>query len=85
VLLHETAAGHVIELGQANELDVLTQESQMAQNEAAVPPLEKQLAQQRDLITALAGRFPADEVAAKVELNSLQLPAELPVSLPSLS
>lgn len=70
-------------LGQAKELDVLTQESQMAQNEAALPPLEKQLAQQRDLITALAGRFPADEIAGKFELNSLQLPGELPVSLPS--
>jgi outer membrane protein TolC len=47
-------------LGQAKELDVLTQESQLAQNEATLPPLAKQLAQQRDLLTALAGRFPLD-------------------------
>jgi hypothetical protein len=32
---------------------------------------------------ALAGCFPADQVASKFELNSLQLSAELPVSLPS--
>jgi NodT family efflux transporter outer membrane factor (OMF) lipoprotein len=71
------------ELGQIAEADVVAQEAALAQAQAALPPLMKQLAQQRDLLTALAGRFPSEEVAEKFELSSLQLPQDLPVSLPS--
>ena len=39
--------------GLATRLDVAAQESQLAQTEAALPPLLKQLAQQRDLLAAL--------------------------------
>ena len=39
--------------------DVAAQEAALAQAEATLPPLQKQLAQQRDLIAALAGRFPS--------------------------
>jgi NodT family efflux transporter outer membrane factor (OMF) lipoprotein len=70
-------------LGQVAEADVAAQEAQLAQAEATLPPLEKQLAQQRDLIAALAGRFPGEELTAKFELTGLSLPEELPVSLPS--
>jgi NodT family efflux transporter outer membrane factor (OMF) lipoprotein len=45
--------------------------------------LQKQLAAQRDLLTALIGRLPSQEPAEKFDLASLQLPQELPVSLPS--
>jgi NodT family efflux transporter outer membrane factor (OMF) lipoprotein len=48
-----------------------------------LPPLQKQLAVQRDLLTALIGRLPSQEPAEKFELAALQLPQELPVSLPS--
>ena len=51
--------------------------------EASLPPLEKQLAQQRNLITVLAGRYPSDEITQRFELDALHLPAELPLSLPS--
>jgi hypothetical protein len=44
--------------GYASELDVAGQELQLAQVAAALPPLLKQLAQQRDLLTALSGGFP---------------------------
>ena len=70
-------------LGQVSGQDVAAQEAALAQAEASLPPLEKQLAQQRDLIAVLAGRVPSDQPAAKFELASLQLPQELPVSLPS--
>jgi NodT family efflux transporter outer membrane factor (OMF) lipoprotein len=70
-------------LGQMAEADVLVQEAQLAQTEATLPPLEKQLAQQRDLITALAGRFPGEDLTAKFELSGLSLPEDMPVSLPS--
>ena len=70
-------------LGQVAEADVALQEAALAQAEGTLPPLEKQLAQQRDLLTALAGRYPSEEVAQKFTLESLKLPHELPVSLPS--
>lgn len=41
------------------------------------------MAQQCDLLTALAGRYPSEEVAQKFTLESLKLAHELPVSLPS--
>jgi NodT family efflux transporter outer membrane factor (OMF) lipoprotein len=70
-------------LGGASQVDVLAQESTLAQTRATLPPLEKQLALQRNLLTALAGRFPSQEVAETFELSSLDLPQDLPVSLPS--
>jgi NodT family efflux transporter outer membrane factor (OMF) lipoprotein len=69
--------------GYANRLDLAAQESQLAQVSATLPPLLKQSAQQQDLLAALAGRFPNQAAAEKFELASLQLPQELPVSLPS--
>jgi NodT family efflux transporter outer membrane factor (OMF) lipoprotein len=72
------------ELGQVANADVLLQEAALAQAQETLPPLEKQLAQQRNLLTALAGRYPSDEIAEKFTLASLKLPHELPVSLPSV-
>jgi NodT family efflux transporter outer membrane factor (OMF) lipoprotein len=69
--------------GYASELDVAAQESQLAQVNATLPPLLKQLAQQRDLLAVLAGGFPNQDLTEKFELSNLQLPQELPVSLPS--
>ena len=69
--------------GYADELDVAAQESQLAQVAATLPPLVKQLAQQRDLLAVLAGGFPNQDLPEKFELSSLQLPQELPLSLPS--
>jgi NodT family efflux transporter outer membrane factor (OMF) lipoprotein len=69
--------------GYADELDVAAQEAQLAQLAATLPPLLKQLAQQRDQLTVLAGGFPSQDLAEKFELSSLQLPQELPLSLPS--
>ena len=67
----------------ANRLDVAAQEAQLAQLKATLPPLLKQLAQQRDLLTALAGKFPSEEISEKFTLDDLHLPQDLPVSLPS--
>jgi len=69
--------------GYASQLDVAAQESQLAQVVATLPPLLKQLAQQRDLLAVLAGGFPQQDPAEKFELSGLQLPQELPLSLPS--
>jgi NodT family efflux transporter outer membrane factor (OMF) lipoprotein len=69
--------------GYASRLDVVTQESQLAQLTATLPPLIKQSVQLRDLLAVLAGRFPNQAPMEKFELSSLHLPEEVPVSLPS--
>jgi len=69
--------------GYASRLAVAAQESQMAQLAATLPPLLSQLAQQRDLLAVLSGGFPGEDLPEKFELSSLQLPQELPLSLPS--
>jgi NodT family efflux transporter outer membrane factor (OMF) lipoprotein len=69
--------------GYVGRLDVAAQESQLAQVAATLPPLLKQLAQQRDLLAVLSGGYPSEDLAAKFELSNLQMPRELPVSLPS--
>src|ERR1700691_5664103 len=69
--------------GQAAQADVLAQDAALAQAEELLPPLEKQLAQQRDLLTSLAGQFAAAEISQRFDLAHLKLPANLPISLPS--
>ena len=71
------------ELGQIAEADVVAQEAALAQVEQTLPPLQKQLAQQRDLLAALSGGFPSDRLPQRFELAALRLPRDLPVSLPS--
>ena len=70
-------------LGQVAEADVAAQDAALAAAEATLPPLEKKLGLQRDLLTALAGRLPSEEPAETFALEALQLPEDLPVSLPS--
>ncbi|MDE1985091.1 MAG: efflux transporter outer membrane subunit [Alphaproteobacteria bacterium] len=69
--------------GYASGLDVAAQESQLAQIAATLPPLLKQSAQLHDLLAVLTGRFPSQALAEKFDLASLQLPEDLPVSVPS--
>ena len=71
------------ELGQVAGADVAAVEATLAQAQATLPPLQQKLLVQRDLLTALIGRLPSQEPTEKFELASLQLPQELPVSLPS--
>ncbi len=70
-------------LGELAEIDVAAQEALLAQTEQALPPLRKQLEQTRDLIRALAGNTPDQDVAETFELADLHLPEALPLSLPS--
>jgi NodT family efflux transporter outer membrane factor (OMF) lipoprotein len=70
-------------LGAVAGVDVAAQEAALAQAQAQLPPLQKQLAVERDLLTALLGRFPNQQPREEFELASLRLPRDLPVSLPS--
>jgi NodT family efflux transporter outer membrane factor (OMF) lipoprotein len=70
-------------LGQTAGADVAAQEAALAQAQLLLAPLQKQLAQQRDALTELAGRFPSEEIDQTFDIASLQLPVDLPVSLPA--
>lgn len=69
--------------GQVAGVDELAQEAALAQARAALPPLQKQLDQQRDLLAELCGTTPDQPLAERFRLDDLTLPAELPVSLPA--
>lgn len=69
--------------GLAMRLDVAQQEGALAQAEALLPPLHKQLEQNHDLIRALLGGLPSDDVDLTFDLDGFRLPHELPLSLPA--
>ncbi|HXZ25503.1 MAG TPA: efflux transporter outer membrane subunit [Nitrospiria bacterium] len=71
------------QLGGASRSDVLLQQTQLEQLRATLPPLELALAQTRHLLAALVGAFPVDAALPEFRLDTLELPQELPVSLPS--
>jgi NodT family efflux transporter outer membrane factor (OMF) lipoprotein len=71
------------DLGSATRTDVLTQESEVATTQATLPPLQKQLEQQRHVLLALIGRFPNTHWRDRLSLAALRLPTDLPLSLPS--
>ncbi len=70
-------------VGAVAGIEVAAQEAALAQAEQALPPLQKQLDQTRNLLAALAGRLPAEPSEEAFELSALRLPQDLPVSLPS--
>jgi NodT family efflux transporter outer membrane factor (OMF) lipoprotein len=70
-------------LGTASDLDILSQQALEAQTAQTLPPLQKQLGQTRDALTALLGKLPSQEPLETFRLEDLTLPTDLPVSLPS--
>jgi NodT family efflux transporter outer membrane factor (OMF) lipoprotein len=70
-------------LGQIALPEVVAQETALAQTRLLLPPLEKQLDQQRNLLATLIGRFPSQGVGATFELSSFRFPRKLPISLPA--
>jgi len=72
-----------LELGAIAEVDVYAQEAALAQLEAALPPLQRQLSQTEDQLAALTGRLPADFTPANLQLDQLVLPLDLPLGVPS--
>ena len=70
-------------IGQGALADVAVQQAALAQNEATLPPLRNQLSQQRNLLAQLTGQTTANLPSETFSLESLVLPQNLPVSLPS--
>ena len=69
--------------GSASRTDVLQQQSTLQATLATLPPLRSLLAQQRNQLAAYVGDLPAAYTGAEFNLDSLNIPQDLPVSLPS--
>jgi NodT family efflux transporter outer membrane factor (OMF) lipoprotein len=69
--------------GGASRTDVLQQQATLQATLATLPALRTQLAQERDLLATYVGALPAEYGDSQFRLDTLQLPLELPVSLPS--
>ena len=69
--------------GSVSKLDVLTAQSQLASDQTLLPPLYQQLAMARHALAVLLGHAPAEWSQPDLELASIRLPRELPVSVPS--
>ncbi len=78
-----TVVRRQFDLGGASRADVLAQEAALTQTQATLPPLQKQLAQQRNQLMRLVGRSPDQDRGESFDLAKLKLPQELPLSLPS--
>jgi len=70
-------------LGYVMRIDVASQETALAQAKATLPPMELQFEQTRDLLRALAGNLPSEDIPETFEIERLQLPPEVPLSLPA--
>jgi len=71
------------EFGAVPRTTVLSQRNQVAQVAATVAPLEKALASAQHQLSVLAGKLPGEAGMPEFALDSLTLPQQLPVSLPS--
>lgn len=79
---------HVIQqqfsLGGVSRADVLTQETQLAQTRANLPPLLNNLARAKHALSVLEGALPSEAAVPNIDLDSLVLPRHLPIGIPSL-
>ena len=69
--------------GGASRTEVLQQQATLQATLATLPALRTQLAQERDLLATYVGALPAEYGDSQFRLDTLRLPVELPVSLPS--
>jgi NodT family efflux transporter outer membrane factor (OMF) lipoprotein len=69
--------------GGASRTDVLQQQATLQATLGSLPTLRSELAQERNQLAAYVGLSPAEYDGAEIDLDSLTLPADLPVSLPS--
>lgn len=83
-LAHEqaTLTEQAYRLGAASHSELLQAQQEAAAVDAALPPLRTQAEHARHALAVLMGRTP-DQAPTALELSQLQLPADVPVSVPS--
>ncbi|RKR42976.1 efflux transporter outer membrane subunit [Paraburkholderia sp. BL17N1] len=69
--------------GGVSQLDVNSQRTLLAQTRASLPPLATQLAQADHQLAILVGDVPSKAEFDRLTLDSLHLPTDIPVTLPS--
>jgi NodT family efflux transporter outer membrane factor (OMF) lipoprotein len=72
-----------LELGALAEADVLAQEAALAQIETTLPPLQKSLDQQGNMLAALTGKLPSEAPLSEIKLEQLTLPTTIPIGVPA--
>lgn len=72
-----------LKLGGASGVDLASQETQVAQTRATLPPLQQNLAVFHNALAALVGKVPCELHLPTFNLNDIQLPTALPITLPS--
>ena len=73
-----------LKLGGVAEKEVLVQQTLLAQIKAQLPPLEKALSQTEHVMAVFIGKPTSESGPFRVNLDSVHLPTQLPVSLPSV-
>lgn len=71
------------EIGAKSLGDVLAIRTQAATSRAQLPELRRQLGETQNQLAVYLGQFPSEAELAALELDALNLPREVPVSLPS--
>ncbi len=71
------------DLGAIAEGDVIAQDAALAQLQATLPPLRKQLELQRHVLSALSGQSAGQEAPPDFSLADFTLPAQLPMVVPA--
>jgi NodT family efflux transporter outer membrane factor (OMF) lipoprotein len=69
--------------GSVSRVDVLSAQSQLANDQTLLPPLKQQLSVARHQLSVLVGRAPADWAPPDFDLKELAAPQQLPLTLPS--
>jgi NodT family efflux transporter outer membrane factor (OMF) lipoprotein len=69
--------------GAATRVDVLNAQSQLANDQTLLPPLRRDLSMASHALALLAGSTPAQWTAPDFKLDEFELPAHLPLTLPS--
>ncbi len=72
-----------VQLGATAKTTALNQGNLLAQNRALLPPLQNALNQALNSLAVYIGAFPSEMTDIGVALESLTLPTQLPVTLPS--
>lgn len=72
-----------VDAGGSPRSAVVTAQAQLAEDQARLPPLRSQLAASRHALALLMGRAPGEWTAPDIDLDTIAVPASVPVSMPS--
>lgn len=71
-------------LGHISRLDLLNSENRLKETQAQLPTLKNNLAKKYNALAVLTGSLPSETELFDFTLQNIQLPTDLPITLPSL-